>query len=314
MNSINFESKIQHALAQRDYDTALELYADWNASLTVNATQWPAVHRQNAGSLARKRLYDLVRPFIGKSARNLAALENFVGLRSVPFANPLQQPSFFYFPGLRAQPFYSLEDFCELNSLLSVVGRSFSQLQAPVNEHAVSYVDHIGSVPQQAQWQDLRHTWQAQHLITGGKRQPASEAFPTEFLDCFKHDLIPNCPPFAPEVFISVLESDAYIPPHYGISNVKLTAHIPLCVSDKAWLKAGDEVFTWSDDAKVMIFDDSFLHSAKNAATTTRSVLIFDLWHPDLSVEERQFVQHFMRIYSSWEPRFGQLAGLDKES
>ena len=313
MNATNFEQLIKRALASHDYDQALDIYADWHSTPKIDEQQWPLIHRRNAASLARKKLYDDTVGYVGGSQRSKAALENFVGLRSVSFNNPLQCPSFFYFPGLRAQPFYSQTEFPELQTLISVIKQSLLQLKAPITEHSVSYVDHIGSVPNEAKWQTLRDTWQAQHLITGGVAQPASDNFSTEFLACFTHELIPDCPPFAPEVFISVLEPDAYIPPHYGISNVKLTAHIPLQVTDKAWLKAGEEVFTWQNDAEIMIFDDAFLHSAKNADKNPRSVLIFDLWHPELSKEERIFVQNFMRVFDQWNHRYGPLAGLDKE-
>ena len=32
-----------------------------------------------------------------------------------------------------------------------------------------------------------------------------------------------------------------------------------------------------------MIFDDSFLHQAQNNSDLDRVVLIFDMWHPDLT-------------------------------
>lgn len=35
-----------------------------------------------------------------------------------------------------------------------------------------------------------------------------------------------------------------------------------------------------------LVFDDSFVHEAWNRAATPRLVLIFDVWHPDLSDSE----------------------------
>jgi len=43
------------------------------------------------------------------------------------------------------------------------------------------------------------------------------------------------------------------------------------------------------EDAKVFVFDDSFLHEAYHAGKTTRVTLIIDIWHPDLSKEEIKF-------------------------
>ena len=40
------------------------------------------------------------------------------------------------------------------------------------------------------------------------------------------------------------------------------------------------------EEGKVLVFDDSFEHEAWNDSEAPRVVLIFDIWHPDLSKGE----------------------------
>jgi len=44
-----------------------------------------------------------------------------------------------------------------------------------------------------------------------------------------------------------------------------------------------------------MVFDDSYNHEAWNDCGTPRIVLIFDIWHPDLSQSEVKFLT-FMNV------------------
>ena len=307
------QQQLTSALHAHNFDLALRLYLDWfNAESHESAlNNWARQHRVNAASLARKKLYDDTVSMCASLPKAHAALAHFVGLKRLAFETPLQQPNFFYYPGLSAKPFYKVEEIEGLPGLIEQISRHLPKRKDTDSFAATSYVDHIGTVPNSKEWQALRQTWQAQHFIVGGKRNEGFEQLPLSFQQAFEHALIPECPPFAPEVFVSVLEPGAYIPPHYGISNVKLTVHVPIVVTDKAWLKAGNEEFRWQGQ-NCMIFDDSFEHSAKNESTAPRSVLIFDIWHPELSGAEQIFIKKFMQYHQQWIATFGQLANLDK--
>jgi aspartate beta-hydroxylase len=45
-----------------------------------------------------------------------------------------------------------------------------------------------------------------------------------------------------------------------------------------------------------LIFDDAFEHAARNHTKEDRLVLLFDLWHPDLSIEERAGVEDMFKL------------------
>ena len=65
-----------------------------------------------------------------------------------------------------------------------------------------------------------------------------------------------------------------------------MIAHLPLIVPDHCRFRVGFEVREWKV-GEVMIFDDTIEHEAFNDSDELRVVLIFDLWNPLLSSEER---------------------------
>jgi aspartyl/asparaginyl beta-hydroxylase (cupin superfamily) len=89
-----------------------------------------------------------------------------------------------------------------------------------------------------------------------------------------------------PSVLFSKLTPGAHIPPHRGMLNCRLIAHLPLIVPDGCWLRVGNETRRW-EEGKLLIFDDSFEHEARNESGETRIVLLFDLWRPELGDDEK---------------------------
>jgi len=66
---------------------------------------------------------------------------------------------------------------------------------------------------------------------------------------------------------------------------VLLTCHLGLVVPEGCAIRVGDETRTWTP-GKMLIFDDSFIHEAYNRGTSTRLILLWDIWHPDLTDAE----------------------------
>jgi hypothetical protein len=94
--------------------------------------------------------------------------------------------------------------------------------------------------------------------------------------------------------FVSVLSPDTAIAAHCGPTNVRLRMHVPIRVPDDAAssLRVGgdSELVRW-ENGTWLLFDDSFEHAARNdSAADDRIALIVDLWHPELSGEEREAI------------------------
>ncbi|KAG7399243.1 hypothetical protein PHYBOEH_009282 [Phytophthora boehmeriae] len=91
--------------------------------------------------------------------------------------------------------------------------------------------------------------------------------------------------------FFSALAPGTHVKKHHGPTNKKLRCHLPLVVPrGKCRLRAGNEVIH-VQEGKCFVFDDSFEHEAWNDDDAhSRIVLIIDVWHPDLSAQERKFL------------------------
>ena len=54
---------------------------------------------------------------------------------------------------------------------------------------------------------------------------------------------------------------------------------------------------------KCWAFDDTIEHEAKNGSDRDRVVLIFDIWRPELSAEERVLVTTLLEALDAYSPQ-----------
>ena len=90
----------------------------------------------------------------------------------------------------------------------------------------------------------------------------------------------------APTAMFSLLRPGARITPHNGMFNTRLICHLPLIVPPGCGFRVGNEIREW-EVGKLIVFDDSIEHEAWNDSDRDRVVLIFDVWRPELSAQER---------------------------
>lgn len=87
-------------------------------------------------------------------------------------------------------------------------------------------------------------------------------------------------------VYFSVLGPKTRVAPHAGPTNLRIRCQLPLVVPEGGALRVGSRTRHWKQ-GQCLVFDDSFVHEANNPSDQPRIVLIVDVWHPDLSTEER---------------------------
>ena len=97
---------------------------------------------------------------------------------------------------------------------------------------------------------------------------------------------VPRVPGWGPSAVFSLLKAGAHIGAHTGMYNTRLICHLPLIVPSGCRFRVGDEVREW-EEGKLLIFDDSIEHEAWNDGPEDRVVLIFDVWRPELTEQER---------------------------
>ncbi len=96
----------------------------------------------------------------------------------------------------------------------------------------------------------------------------------------------------SPTVMFSLLRAGARIAPHTGTHNARLICHLPLIVPPNCGIRVGNQVRQW-EEGKLLIFDDTIEHEAWNDSNQDRVVLIFDIWRPELSAQEREEIAAF---------------------
>ncbi len=141
--------------------------------------------------------------------------------------------------------------------------------------------------------------WTALDLFRDGRRNDAiADHFPVTLAALSQAPLYGlDERPF--EIFFSVLKPGQHISPHYGLSNHSLTVHLPMITPPDCELVVGGEARTW-EPGKIIAFDDTFLHEAINRSDQDRVVLIFSVWHPDLSEAECDAVQRSFQARQAW--------------
>ena len=88
-------------------------------------------------------------------------------------------------------------------------------------------------------------------------------------------------------VYFSVLPPGAHVEAHCGPTNTRIRLHLGLRIPPEATMRVGTETRSWQE-GKCLAFDDSFEHEVANPSQRARSVLLVDIWHPDLSAEQRK--------------------------
>lgn len=196
----------------------------------------------------------------------------------------------FQYPGLREVEFHDRALFPwlgRLEAMTDTIGAELDQVANAEDAVLVPYVQYNASEPL-AQWRDLNHNrdWTAIHLIDRGTQiSPNADLCPVtmDFLASVPQPRINGC---GANAMFSLLAPHTSIPAHVGVANFRLLCHLPLIIPGKCWFRVGEEVREWKR-GEAWIFDDSIEHEAANETDHLRVIMIFDIWHPDLSPAEQ---------------------------
>ena len=213
------------------------------------------------------------------SANDLIRVEEsidiFKGGSKPADADPRQIANTLYFPGISAKPWHDTKDFpwvsqmeaayeTILKDLLDLVGNdvTFNPYQHP-------YTKELGWKGWNTYSFYRAHKWDHEHCATCPETIRAVKQTPHGLRECMFTQLIPG----------------SHIEPHSGGSNAVLTAHLGLIIPSGCEIRVEDEIRHW-EAGKCLIFDDSYMHEVWHRGTETRMVLLWDIWHPDLTAIE----------------------------
>lgn len=231
----------------------------------------------------------------GETRRVRAAMDAMLGRRAV-YANQCEG---LHFPFLPADEFFGREHFPWMNELEAATPAIRAELRDLLDkgdDGFAPYVQYPSGYPD-SKWRELDHSerWSAYFLWRHGKRFDAHcERCPETAATLAK---LPLADHFgrAPTAFFSLLHPRTRIPPHTGVTNARTIIHLGLIVPENCGFRVGGETREW-DEGRAFGFDDTIEHEAWNDSDELRAVLIFDVWNPHITPDERELVN---RMYQA---------------
>jgi aspartate beta-hydroxylase len=285
------------------YAAALKL----GANLPSLAPDWQAeLRRVEALSQGFAREYEahllgaLGAAGLGRSGteRFSHAIDLLLGKRKIYF----QQPQCFFYPELPQIQFFD-------RSLFPWIGAFEHEFEAIRHEALAILQADVGFVPYVRRDADRpafdvrglldNPSWSAFFLIQDGSIVEKNAALCPRTLAALS--AIPLCriENRTPSVLFSLLRPGARIPPHHGFMNARVIGHLPLIVPPGCALRVGNETRAWRE-GEVVLFDDTIEHEAWNTSSEPRLVLIFDVWRPELSAEERELIAAMLKAIDTF--------------
>ncbi|QNO26862.1 aspartyl/asparaginyl beta-hydroxylase domain-containing protein [Sphingopyxis sp. OPL5] len=210
----------------------------------------------------------------------------------------LQQPSMFYFPGLTQRPFFDRADFGWVPAVEAATNAIRAELQALIAGTADRFGPYVTASPDRPPPNNPlldKADWGAAWLWKDGEIAEGMDMLCPEALAALAQAPQPVIPGRAPLALFSRLKPGTHIQPHHGMLNTRLICHLPLIVPDGCGLRVGAETRAWRE-GELTIFDDSFEHEAWNRGTSDRTVMLFEIWRPDIDADERD---QLTRIFSA---------------
>ena len=265
-----------------------------NAETTPAALQAAVIH---AHQFVRERrlsgFAELMEPFAKQYGRGaLRRVEQAVRihLRLEPGVSPdpRQKPTFLFFPGLPATPYLDKGLIPEIEDLEASTNDIRVELQALLPSAAGrERVFHAGELEDaNLRGLDQPPSWNGYYFYRYGERRTENCAacpITAAALDALPLARVPG---HGPEVLYSVFSPGTHLLPHCGVTNTRVTSHLPLLIPEDCALRVGGEEHHWRE-GEVVVFDDTYEHEAWNRSTRTRVVMIFDMWNPFLTLTER---------------------------
>jgi aspartate beta-hydroxylase len=203
------------------------------------------------------------------------------------------QPSQFLVPNLPSVEFYERSAFPWLDEIEAGTDAIRDEfLGLPRDDEGFAPYLNYGADKPLNQFSELNKSlrWSAYHLIKDGQVNADAAAKCPRTMQLLAAAPQPDQPGRTPVALFSLLRPRTRIPPHNGVSNARVLVHLPLIVPAGCGFRVGNQTRSWVP-GHALIFDDTIEHEAWNDSDELRVIMIFDIWHPALSVGERAMIK-----------------------
>lgn len=232
------------------------------------------------------------------SARVDLALDLLLGRKQLY----VQQPTSFYFPGLPQRQFYESAEFEWAAAFEAAAPDMLAELEAVLDQRGPGFAPYVQTRPDRpAAANPLRDdpSWGAHYLWEYGEQVPDHAAQAPATLRALELPPMPVIAQRSPLALYSLLRPSTHIKPHHGMLNTRLICHMPLITNDRCALRCGNETRSWQQ-GRLMIFDDSIEHEAWNRGDATRIIVLFEIWRPEISLDERRALTAVFEAISAY--------------
>jgi aspartate beta-hydroxylase len=204
------------------------------------------------------------------------------------------EPTFMLFPYLKNYEFFPRGYFPWLERVEAATDAIHDELLGVLSadkEGIEPYIAYGEGLPLN-QWKELNHSrrWGAYFLWNEGRRQESHMSRCPRTVAALSELPQVDVSGHGPTAFFSLLDARTTIPPHTGVTNTRLTVHLPLIVPPGCRFRVGGETREWRVGTG-WAFDDTIEHEAWNDSDVARAILIFDVWNPQLTPLERDLVR-----------------------
>lgn len=236
---------------------------------------------------------------IGDTTRMNQAVDMLLAKRKIYYPQPKQ----IHFPGLPLIEFAEPSDFDWIPTVETAFEDMLLEARTLQREQAEfgAYLKGDNNRPAyDVHGLKDNQDWGAFYLWYNGEPVPENQA------RCPKTTAVMEALPLVfsgrrcPNVLFSRLKAGARIPPHNGMINTRLICHLPLIIPTGCGFRVGNDVREWKP-GKVWLFDDTVEHEAWNNSNEDRILLIFEVWKPGLSEEEKGFVTRLLEAVDTYE-------------
>src|SRR5579859_178959 len=210
-------------------------------------------------------------------------------------------PANFYYPGLPSIEFYDRDDFpwfAELEAATPGIQEELAAVFADQAQSADIQPYAQFSDPKSADyWREVNFSpnWSAYHFATQGELIESHRRKCPVTAGVLDRMPQPVLATRSPSALFSILKPKTHIPPHSGVANFRLICHLPLVLPGDCRLRVGNVTREWKM-GEAWVFDDSIEHEAWNDSDRVRTVLIFDIWHPYLSEDEKELITRSVSV------------------
>ncbi len=222
------------------------------------------------------------------TARFMRSFDIVIGKRKVYY----QQPQYYYFPELPQIQFYDRSAFPWLDKVEAATAQIREELIEVLRDPAEfkPYVQADARRPSYDPTGMLNNpAWSAFYLWQEGRVVEPNAARCPATMDALAGAPLAAVKNRSPSILFSLLRPGARIPPHTGFVNTRLICHLPLIVPPDCGLRVGNETRI-PVEGKAWLFDDTMEHEAWNLSDRVRAILLFEVWRPELTEEERALV------------------------